>query len=245
MRNIKLILQYDGSKYSGWQKQGNTEKTIQGRLQSVLSKMTDEEIEIIGSGRTDAGVHAKGQVANFKTETKMSNKDIKNYLYKYLPEDIVVYSVRDEEERFHARYNAVSKTYTYKIWNNKYHDVFLRKYTTHIPDKLNIKEMIEASKYLVGEYDFTSFTTLKSKKKSKVREIYSIDIIKNDDLIEISISANGFLYNMVRIIVGTLIEVGLKNMKPGEVRNILNKKDRQQSGPTALPNGLSLDKVNY
>lgn len=245
MRNIKLLLQYDGSKYSGWQKQGNTEKTIQGKLQSVLSKMTDEEIEVIGSGRTDAGVHAKGQVANFTTDTKMSNKDIKNYLYKYLPEDIVVYSVRDEDERFHSRYNAVSKTYTYKIWNNKYHDVFLRKYSTHIPDKLNIKEMIEASKYLVGEYDFTSFTTLKSKKKSKVREIYSIDIIKNDDLIEISISANGFLYNMVRIIVGTLIEVGFKNIKPGQVRNILNKKDRQQAGPTALPNGLYLDKVNY
>lgn len=187
MRNIKMTIKYDGSRYKGFQRLKDNDMTIQGKIESVLSKMTEEDIEIIGSGRTDMGVHAYGQVANFKTNCDMSIKKMKNYLYEYLPEDIVVTLLEEVDERFHSRYNAKSKIYLYKIFNNEVHDPFLRKYTTHIPKKLDLDLMKEGSKYLLGEHDFTSFASSKSKKKSNIRTITSISIQESNGLIDIYI----------------------------------------------------------
>jgi tRNA pseudouridine38-40 synthase len=245
MRNIKLIIQYDGSRYKGWQRLGDTDMTIQGKIESVISKMNDESIEIIGSGRTDVGVHGIGQVANFKTNSDMSIEDIKDYLYKYLPEDIVVSDIEEVDDRFHSRYNCTSKIYLYKIWNSKYHDPFLRKYTNHIEKSLDIDLMKKACVYLIGEHDFTSFASSKSKKKSNVREIYSIDIQRQNELIEIYIHGNGFLHNMVRIIAGALIDVGLKRIKPENIKEMLEAKDRTKASDTAPAKGLYLYEVNH
>ncbi len=245
MRNIKLIIQYDGTKYKGWQRLKNTDNTIQEKIEKTLSMIVNEDIKIIGSGRTDAGVHAFGQVANFNTSSKINVEELHNYLNTYLPQDIVVLKAKEVDERFHSRYNAVSKTYLYKIWNNKNSNPFLRKYSEHIIDRLDVKTMKEASSLLIGEHDFTSFCTTKSKKKSKERKIYSIDIKRNDKIIEIKVIGNGFLHNMVRIIVGTLLEVGKGNIKPEYVKEILNKKNRSFAGPTVSAKGLYLVEVEY
>lgn len=245
MRNIKMIIQYDGSKYKGWQRLGNTDMTIQGKIENVLSKMANEEVQIIGSGRTDAGVHALNQVANFHTNSQMKTNDMLEYCYNYLPSDIVVKSIKEADERFHSRYNTKGKKYLYRIWNDRFHDPFLRKYVTHIPDRLNIEEMIRASTDLIGSHDFSSFTTAKSKKKSRVRTINSLDIAKKDEIIDIMFYGNGFLYNMVRIIVGTLIEVGRGNLNSSDIKRIMDKKLRSEAGPTAPSEGLFLYDVEY
>ena len=245
MRNIKMTIRYDGSRYKGFQRLKDNNMTIQGKIEDVLSKMANESIEIIGSGRTDMGVHAYGQVANFKTNSNLSIEKMKSYLYEYLPEDIVITNIEEVSERFHSRYNAKSKVYLYKIYNNKFHDPFLRKYTTHIAKNLDIELMKEASKYFIGEHDFTSFASSKSKKKSNVRTIYSINIIENNGLIEIYFEGNGFLYNMVRIMTGALIDVGQKKMTPEDIKLILEKKDRTKASDTAPAKGLYLYKVRY
>lgn len=245
MRNIKMIVAYDGSRYKGYQKLGDNNITIQEKLETVLSKMTNETVEIIGSGRTDMGAHARGQVINFRTNCMDSVDKIQKYLYEYLPEDIVVKTVEEADERFHSRYNVKSKTYMYKIDNNKYHNPFIRRYATHVSKKLDLDRMIKASEYLIGEHDFTSFASSKSKKKSNIREIYSINIKEDDNVIEIYIEGNGFLYNMVRIIVGALIEVGLKRKAPQDIKYMLESKDRSQSSDTAPAKGLCLWKVRY
>ncbi len=245
MRNIKLTIEYDGSRYKGFQRLKDNDNTIQGKIESVLSKMLDETVEIIGSGRTDMGVHAYNQVANFKTNSKMSVEKMNDYLYKYLPEDIVIKDVKEVEDRFHSRYNAKRKVYLYKIDNSKYHNVFLRKYATYIDKPLNIDLMEEASKYLVGEHDFTSFASSKSKKKSNVRNIHSITINKNKDIIDIYVEGNGFLYNMVRIIVGALIDVGLNRKSPEDIKLMLEAKDRKVASDTAPAKGLYLYSVKY
>lgn len=245
MRNFKLTIEYDGSRYKGWQRLGDTEMTIQSKIEDVISKMTNEKIEIIGSGRTDVGVHALGQVANFKTGSNFTTDYILDYLYKYLPEDIVVKKVEEVDERFHSRYNIVSKKYLYKILNNKYHDPFNRKYIEHIPERLNIDAMKLAASYLVGEYDFASFRSNKSQKKSSIREIFSIDITKRNNQIDILVHGNGFLHNMVRVIVGTLIEVGIGRMKAEYLQDVLQSKDRKTAGPTAPAKGLFLLDVEY
>ncbi len=245
MRNIKLTVGYDGSRYKGFQRLKDNDMTIQEKIENVLSKMTDEPIEIIGSGRTDMGVHAVSQVVNFKTNSTISVGKIKTYLYEYLPEDIVVKNVEEVEERFHSRYNAKSKVYLYKINNGKVHDPFTRKYQTHIPKALDVDLMREASEFLIGEHDFTSFASSKSKKKSNVRTIKSIDIVKKDDNIEIYVEGDGFLYNMVRIIVGSLIEVGHNKKTPQDIETMLNNKDRSKSSDTAPAKGLYLFKVRY
>lgn len=245
MRNIKMTMKYDGSRYKGFQRLQDNDMTIQGKIESVLSKMTDEEIEIIGSGRTDMGVHAYNQVANFKTNSDMSLKKMQAYLYEYLPEDIVVHKLEEVEDRFHSRYNAKSKVYLYKIYNNEVHDPFLRKYTSHIPKKLDMELMKEASQYLVGEHDFTSFASSKSKKKSNVRNIHSIDIVENNGLIDIYVEGDGFLYNMVRIIVGALTDVGSKRKTPQDIKNMLEEKDRSKASDTAPAKGLYLYRVKY
>ncbi|MCC0629332.1 MULTISPECIES: tRNA pseudouridine(38-40) synthase TruA [unclassified Clostridioides] len=245
MRNIKMIVAYDGSRYKGYQKLGDNNMTIQEKLETVLSKMTNETVEIIGSGRTDMGAHARGQVINFRTNCMDSVDKIQKYLYEYLPEDIVVKAVEEVDERFHSRYNVKSKTYMYRIDNNKYHNPFIRRYATHVSKKLDLDRMRKASEYLIGEHDFTSFASSKSKKKSNVREIYSINIKEDDNIVEIYIEGNGFLYNMVRIIVGALMDVGLKRIAPQDIKYMLESKDRSQSSDTAPAKGLCLWKVRY
>ena len=245
MKNIKMTIKYDGSRYKGFQRLQDNDMTIQGKIESVLSKMTDENIEIIGSGRTDMGVHAYGQVANFKTNSDMSIKKMEAYLYEYLPEDIVVTQLEEVEERFHSRYNAKSKVYLYKIYNNKVHDPFLRKYTTHVSKRLDLDLMKEASQFLIGEHDFTSFASSKSKKKSNIRAIESISIQENNSVIEIYVEGDGFLYNMVRIIAGALLEVGLRKKSPQDIKDMLDAKDRTKASDTAPAKGLYLYKVKY
>lgn len=245
MRNIKLTMEYDGSRYKGWQRLTDTDMTIQSKLETVLSKMVDEKIEVIGSGRTDVGVHALYQVANFKTDSTIHINDIMQYLYSYLPEDIVVTNVEEAEDRFHAQYNVISKKYTYRIWNSKYHDPFLRKYTYHVHEPLDIDRMRWSTSFLIGEHDFTSFHSTRSQKKSSLRTIHSINIKSKGELIEITCHGDGFLHNMVRIIAGTLIEVGTGRMNPEYVKEILDKKDRTLAGPTAPAKGLFLVDVEY
>jgi len=245
MNNYKLIIQYDGGRYKGWQRLGNGENTIQGKIENVISEMIGREIEIIGSSRTDAGVHALEQVANFKIKENMPEKDIKSYLNRYLPKDISIKDVSIESDRFHSRYNTSAKTYIYKIWNEEYTNPFMRKYSMHVEEKLDLNKMKAAAKYFLGEHDFTAFSNAKSKKKSMVREIYSIDFEKIDGFIQIRISGNGFLYNMVRKIVGTLIEVGAGRLQAENIAKIIELKDRAQVSNLADPGGLYLEKIEF
>lgn len=245
MNNYKLVIQYDGGRYKGWQRLGNGESTIQGKIENVLSEMTGEKIEIIGCSRTDAGVHAIAQIANFKMAKDMSVWEVKNYLNKYLPNDISVLEAGLAPDRFHARYNAKDKTYLYKIWNKEYSNPFMRKHSMHVEKKLNIAKMRKAAEFFIGSHDFTAFSNAKSKKKSMVREIYAIEIEEVDGFIQIRVRGNGFLYNMVRKIVGTLIAVGLGEMNGDAIPAIINSKDRSKAGVTADSCGLYLEKVDF
>lgn len=246
MKNFKLTIEYDGTKYKGWQRLGDNDNTIQGKLEKVLCKMTNEKIEVIGCGRTDAGVHAENYIANFHTKCQLSEEMMSNYLYEFLPEDIVVKNIEEVDERFHSRYNIKSKTYVYKINSNKFRNVFNRKYLYHTSEKLNIEKMKEASKFLIGTHDFQSYTTLKSKKKSTVRTINYINILeKENNIIEIEFNGDGFLWNMIRIIVGTLLKVGTGDLKVEKVREILEKKKRDEAGPIAQAKALYLKEVIY
>lgn len=245
MNNYKLTIQYDGGRYKGWQRLGNSENTIQGKIENVLTELAGENIEIIGCSRTDAGVHALAQIANFKIGGDLTESEIMNYLNRYLPQDISIVEVILVPERFHARYNAKDKTYLYKIWNEQYTNPFMRKYSMHVEEKLNIARMKRACQYFIGKHDFTAFSNAKSKKKSMVREIYSIDIEENAGFIEIRVRGNGFLYNMVRKIVGTLIEVGLDEIDAEHIPSILDSKERIQTGRMAYAEGLYLEKVDF
>lgn len=245
MNNYRITMQYDGSRYSGWQKQGNTTNTIQGKLESVLSKMTGSDIEVHGSGRTDAGVHALNQVANFKYRTNLNCREIQEYLNTYLPLDIRVLDVTEAAPRFHSRLNATKKHYRYIIDTNEIQDVFTRKYRTHFPVSYDIEAMKKAAAYLVGEHDFKSFCDNKRMKKSTVRTIEAIDFSVENGILTIDFTGNGFLYHMVRILTGTLLEVGEGKRKPEEIQKILQAKDRSIAGFTAPPQGLYLVKVFY
>lgn len=244
-KNFKLIITYDGTKYLGWQKQNtDLDKTIQGKLENIIKKMTGETLDLIGSGRTDAGVHARMQVANFYWDTNESAKYVKKYINQYLPEDVAVTEVQEVPERFHSRYNAKSKTYLYRIHLKDYMPVFDRKYVYHLEETLNLKRMIEASQELVGEHDFKGFAS-KNNKKTTVRSIYAVQVEQVEDEIKIWITANGFLYNMVRIIVGTLLEVGRNEREVSSIKEILKIKDRAMAGETAPAQGLILYEVAY
>ena len=224
-RNIRLTIEYDGSRYQGWQRLGgdSNANTIQGKLESVLSKMTGEDVNINGSGRTDAGVHAYGQVANFHTDCMMSVNEIKNYLTKYLPSDIGIVEVSEASERFHSRLNAKEKTYLYRIAIPCVSNVFDRKYLWY----------------------FKGFSSIKKTKKSTVRSIYNIEIKKTKKEIQISYTGNGFLHNMVRILTGTLVEVGCGKIKPEDITKALESTKRSDAGITAPPQGLFLVSVEY
>ena len=245
MRNFKVTLQYEGTRYQGWQKQESTDNTIQGKLEALLSKMAGTKVEIQGSGRTDAGVHAAGQVANFHLDTDQSPSQIVDYMNFYLPEDIAVISIEEVPERFHSRFSATRKTYVYRIHTGAVSNVFERKYVYDYGPQLDVERMRQAAKLLEGEHDFKSFCGNKRMKKSTVRTIYSIDIEELSDEIRISYTGNGFLMNMVRILTGTLIEVGDGRRTPESMTEILEKKDREQAGYTAPPQGLVLKKVYY
>lgn len=245
MKNVKLTIEYDGSRYSGWQKQGNSENTIQGKIEQVLSKMTETEVAIIGAGRTDAGVHARNQTANFRTESKLTPDEIQEYCYTYLPQDIVVKKVELVEPDFHARFNAVGKKYIYHIDNNSYHDVFKRRFYHHVREKLDMEAMREAAAVFVGKHDFKSFCKVTSKKKSTVRTISSIELHNDHDVIKMIFRGNGFLYKMIRMITAGIIEAGLGVMDAGLLQTMLEAKQKNTLLIPAPPCGLILSNVYY
>ena len=245
MPNYKLTIQYEGTRYKGWQEQKHTEATIQGKLQRVLERMTEEEIDLQGSGRTDAGVHAKGQIAHFHTKAVWDVEQIKKYMNEYLPEDIAVLTVEEAAPRFHARLNAVRKTYVYRIWNAPVRNVFRRRFTTWIQKPLDLDAMEQAATLLCGTHDYRAFCSLKKFKKSTVRTIEKIEIGKMGQEIRISYTGDGFLYHMVRILTGTLVEVGLGLRKPEEMTEILEGQERTKAGRLMPPEGLTLESVEY
>lgn len=245
MKNFKLTIQYDGTRYSGWQVQGNTGSTIQGKLQQVLSRLEDGEVEIHGSGRTDAGVHARGQVASVKLRHVTEAQTILDHCAAYLPQDIAVIAAEEAPERFHARLNAKSKCYVYRIWNSATPNVFERRYLTQLAQPLDVDAMGAAAAALVGRHDFRSFCGLRRFKKSTIRTLFSIDIEKMGDEVRLCYVGDGFLNLMVRILTGTLVEVGLGLRAPEEMPEILAALDRSAAGRTMPPEGLCLNYVTY
>lgn len=242
--NYRLLIQYDGTRYAGWQRQTMTRETIQGKIEDVLERMTGERVEIIGAGRTDAGVHARGQVANVHFMERKGTKEIRDYLNRYLPEDICVMEVSEVSERFHSRLNAGTKTYRYRISTNTVKNVFERKYIYDLNEPLDVKRMKKAAMYLLGTHDFQGFCARKMK-KSSVRRIDAIEFQELDGELQISYQGNGFLYNMVRILTGTLIEVGKGERSPESVAEILCTGERAKAGFTAPAKGLCLVRVEY
>lgn len=244
MNNYKFLVQYDGTRYSGWQRQGNTGSTIQSKLEKAISGLLGEEIEVAGSGRTDAGVHALGQVANFKTRKVLQPSDFMEKLNSILPEDIAVFDLSQAEPRFHSRLSAKEKTYCYTIRNSTVSDVFRRKYEYKISEMLDINAMKAGAMLLTGTHDFRGFSTGHTK-KSTVRTIYAIEIDREGDKITIAFTGNGFLYNTVRILTGTLIEIGLGQREISTIVEIFETKDRTKAGFTAPAQGLCLMNVKY
>lgn len=243
--NYRLDIEYDGSRYEGWQRQNRITNTIQGKIEEVLSKMCETPIEIDGAGRTDAGVHAKGQVANVHLETEKSCEEICDYLNHYLPEDIAVQCVSEAEPRFHSRLLAKEKIYQYRILTGGHKNVFERKYVYPLQETLDIKAMKKAAEKLVGTHDFKSFCSNKKMKKSTVRTIYEIKLEEENGEIRITYRGNGFLYNMVRILTGTLIEVGRGEKMAESIEGILEAKERSSAGFTVPARGLTLSEVRY
>lgn len=245
MRNFKMILQYEGTRYQGWQRQETSENTIQGKLETLLSKMCGHKVEVQGSGRTDAGVHAAGQVANAHLETDRSSQEILEYMNSYLPEDIAVVAVEEVEERFHSRLNAKGKTYCYRVINSPLPHVFERKFAYQVEERLNIDAMKDAAELLCGTHDFAAFTSTKKSKKSTVRTVEEIRIEEQKDEILFYFSGNGFLFHMVRILMGTLIEVGLGKRRVSEMPEILASGKRERAGALVPAKGLTLLEVRY
>ena len=245
VRNIKLVIEYDGKEFNGWQKQP-TKLNIQGEIERAIKQITGEDVDLTASGRTDAGVHAFGQVANFKTNSNIPIEKIPIALNSNLKKAIVIKSAEEVEERFHSRVNCKRKTYRYIINNSKYGTAIYRNLETHIPMKLDIQKMQEAVKYFEGEHDFKAFKASGTSSKSSVRTIYKAEVIDaGNERIYIELTGNGFLYNMVRIISGTLVEVGLGKIKPNEIKMIIESKKRENAGKTLPPQGLYLVNVEY
>ena len=244
MRNLRLDICYDGTRYRGWQRLPGKEDTIQGKLETALSRILGEPIEISGSGRTDAGVHAEGQVANFHCESTMSAAEILENLRRYLPEDIGIYSCRDVSPRFHARLNAKEKTYLYRIWYTDAPCVFDRRYVAVMRENFDLEAMERAAARLCGEHDFSAFCGNAKMKKSTVRFIRSIEIRKDENELRLYFTGNGFLHNMVRILVGTLVEVGRGERQPETISELFGGK-RADAGFLAPAQGLCLREVQY
>ncbi|MBQ6376426.1 MAG: tRNA pseudouridine(38-40) synthase TruA [Lachnospiraceae bacterium] len=246
MQNYRMLVQYDGSRYNGWQKQGDTDNTIQNKLETVLSRMTGSPVDVHGAGRTDAGVHARGQVAQFRAETDLRPAEIRDYLNSYLPDDIGVLSVDLAAPRFHSRYNASTKYYLYRIGKNKAAHVFERKYLyEYRGGELDTHAMKLATLQLIGTHDFRSFCGNSRMNKSTVRTIHTIRIDETPDEIQIGFVGDGFLQYMIRIMVGTLIEVGEGKRDPESLDVLLEARSRRMAGPTAPAQGLTLMEVRY
>ncbi len=245
MRNIRIKVTYEGTRYQGWQKQETSDNTIQGKLERLLSRMCEEEIAVQGSGRTDAGVHALGQIVNFHTSATMSLQDMLQYMNQYLPEDIAVVEIEEVSERFHSRLNAKGKRYSYRVWNSSIPNVFWRRYAHTVEDKLDLEAMKSATSYLLGEHDFKSFTSTKKGKKSTVRRIDNIEIVKEGDMLTFTFTGNGFLYHMIRILVGTLLEVGRGVRTADSIPVVLESKNRENAGELVPGKGLVLEEVFY
>ncbi len=244
MRNLRLDICYDGTRYRGWQRLPGVEATIQGKLETALSRILGEPIEVSGSGRTDAGVHADHQIVSFHCQSAMDCGELLCSLRRYLPEDIGIYSCQEASPRFHARLNAKAKTYRYRIWNSSEPWVFQRRYVTVLPENLNLEEMTRAAQYLLGEHDFSAFCGNKKMKKSTLRRLDALDIARCGPEIHLTFTGNGFLYNMVRILTGTLIEVGRGERAADSIPELFGAK-REQAGFLAPPQGLCLMEVFY
>lgn len=245
MRNFKLVLEYEGTRYRGWQKQGNTDRTIAGKLEAILEKMTGRPIEVHASGRTDAGVHALGQVAHFKAEMEQNAQEVMAYLNEYLPLDIRVLSVEEVPLLFHSRLNAKRKTYLYRIFLGKKPPVFQRNLVYCAGRELDLSAMKRAAEDCLGTHDFQSFCAAKRGKKSTVRTLYECDLQRTDDLLTLQVTGDGFLYHMVRILAGTLVEIG-EGIRPAlSIPALLKAKDRSLAGRTLPASGLLLERVCY
>jgi tRNA pseudouridine38-40 synthase len=245
VRTIKLIIEYDGSNYLGWQIQPNGE-TIQGVIQDCLKRLTGESLHVMSSGRTDSGVHALGQVAHFRTESRMDANAFQRALNSLLPEDIVIRRAEEVQADFHARRSAKSKVYEYRILNRATPPAIDRQYVWHVPQKLNLDDMKKATHNLMGEHDFSAFRSVGSSARSSVRNILRADWKRGKgELLRFEIEASGFLKQMVRAIVGTLVEVGRGKISAQEFKRILDSKDRKEAGPTAPARGLFLKEVKY
>ena len=244
-KNYKFTISYDGSRYYGWEHQPNIELTIQGKIETVLEKLCDKKIELIGAGRTDAGVHAKGMIANAVLDIDINTSNLKQYMNRYLPDDICILDVKEASLRFHSRYNAVGKTYSYTCYIGENKPIFNRKYVYNLDELPNVDKMIEASNYIIGEHDFAAFCSNAKMKKSTVRIVDSIIIKRKKDYIIFTYHGTGFLQHMVRILTGTLLEVGYNKREPESIKDLFVSKDRKQAGFTAPAQGLCLIEVDY
>ena len=243
MANYKLVFSYDGSRYKGWQKLGNQELTIQGIIEQAISKLLSCPVEIHGSGRTDGGVHAKGQVANMKIPFLLKD-NFRELLNENLPEDISLLAVEKVEGSFHARYSATGKTYRYYVDLKEKASVFSRKYTYHFSENVDMQQLEKGAEKLIGRNDYSSFTDDKTE-KDKVRSIYKIDVFEKDGILEFVYQGDGFLQHMVRILTGTLLEVGVGKISPEDIPEILAAKERAKAGFMAPAKGLFLESVDY
>lgn len=244
-RSFKAILQYEGTRYQGWQKQTSTENTIQGKLEALLTRMCGEPVEVNGSGRTDAGVHAYGQVISFHCSTPKTPEEIRDYMNTYLPEDIGVLEVKEAGERFHARLNATGKVYRYRVLNSSIPHIFDRRLVTVYPEALKEEAVREAIRRLLGTHDFKAFTSKKNSKKSTVRTIRDIHLERIGDEWQFTFTGDGFLYHMVRIMMGTILEIGSGKRSPESIDEAFLSGERRLAGFLAPPQGLALMNVFY
>ncbi len=244
-KNYKFTIAYDGSRFYGWEHQPNTDMTIQGKIETVLARMVDAPVEVIGCGRTDAGVHAKAMIANAFMDTPMTTDEIRDYMNQYLPDDICINEVREAGERFHSRYNALGKTYCYTCYVGPLKPVFDRKYVYVLEESPDIGKMQEAAQYLMGEHDFASFCSNPKMKKSTVRKVDKIEIARKGQYITLTFHGTGFLQHMVRILTGTLLEVGYGKRTPESMPELIEAKKRALAGITAPACGLCMLQVDY
>lgn len=244
MKNIKLTLEYDGKDFFGWQKQ-KVGRTVQGVLERAIESVTNEKVNTIGCSRTDTGVHAKEFIVNFYTNSAIPGDKIMHVLNNKLPDDVVILNSEEVDELFHARYNSTGKIYCYTILNRRLPTALYRNSSYLFKESLDIGKMSEGAQYFVGTHDFEAFRSLGSSVKSTVRTIHSLEITKHEDFINIYVSGDGFLYNMVRCMVGTLIEVGRGKLNPSQIKDILENKDRKRARKVVPPMGLTLIKVFY
>ncbi len=244
IKNVKLIIEYDGTNYCGWQKQDNAE-SIQQKVEEAIQRATGAFSKVIGASRTDAGVHAKGYVCNFFTGSTIPSDSLKMVLNSFLPKDIVIIESKEVEQEFHSQYRSVGKKYIYTVLNAQHRPAIGRNYVYYFNRKIDVEKMEKASKYFLGTHDFSAFKKKGSSVKTSVRTIKELHIDKSGDYIKFSITGDGFLYNMVRIMVGTLLDVGVGRFKPEDIVDIINSKDRSRAGKSVSACGLTLEKVFY